>query len=287
MMMRAMMMMTMMMLVAVVNWQSREGLRHELAVRHSSFCIAASILSVPLLFFFFSRPVPLLFYPLGKYCFVDFSPNFVSQFFCNTIFSLFWGKYLMERPLWFRALGFWSNRSQMSIQEDSFSVFINQSTQVEFFFFLMPWHSTEAIIDVCVRTHTVQWHQVRQPFPEVGIGDHGLGPEEENGLRNGLSWLRPVWRPRTGFGGNYRWPKPRSVDRLLHTSKERKSKCLQSQAEARQVWSREAKSLWSQQDSICPAARQLLAGNTYLAVKAKHFRQAELFVLLDIGICLS
>ena len=70
---------------------------------------------------------------------------------------------------------------------------------------------------------------------------------------------------------------PRSVDRLLHTSKQRKSKCLQSQAEARQVWSREAKSLWSQQDSICPAARQLLAGDTYLAVKAEHFRQAELF----------
>ena len=90
----------------------------------------------------------------------------------------------------------------MSIQEDSFSVLINQLTQVEFFFFLMPSHSTEAIIDVCVRTHTVQWHQVRQPFPEVGIGDHGLGPEEENGLRNGLDWLRPVWRPRTGVGGN-------------------------------------------------------------------------------------
>ena len=71
---------------------------------------------------------------------------------------------------------------------------------------------------------------------------------------------------------------PRSVDRLLHTSKQRKSKCLQSQAEARQVWSREAKSLWSQQDSICPAARQLLAGDTYLAVKAEHFRQAELFL---------
>ena len=71
---------------------------------------------------------------------------------------------------------------------------------------------------------------------------------------------------------------PRSVDRLLHTvSKQRKSKCLQSQVEARQVWSREAKSLWSQQDSICPAARQLLAGDTYLAVKAEHFRQAELF----------
>ena len=72
---------------------------------------------------------------------------------------------------------------------------------------------------------------------------------------------------------------PRSVDRLLHTvSKQRKSKCLQSQVEARQVWSREAKSLWSQQDSICPAARQLLAGDTYLAVKAEHFRQAELFL---------
>ena len=53
----------------------------------------------PSAFLSFSRPVPLLFYPLGKYCFVDFSPNFVSQFFCNTIFSLFWGKYLMERPL--------------------------------------------------------------------------------------------------------------------------------------------------------------------------------------------
>ena len=75
---------------------------------------------------------------------------------------------------------------------------------------------------------------------------------------------------------------PRSVDRLLHTvSKQRKSKCLQSQAEARQVWSREAKSLWSQQDSICPAARQLLAGDTYLAVKAEHFRQAELFCLVE------
>ena len=53
--MMMMLMMMMMMLVAVANWQSREGLRHELAVRHSSFCIAASILSVP-----------LLFYPLGK-----------------------------------------------------------------------------------------------------------------------------------------------------------------------------------------------------------------------------
>ena len=30
---------------------------------------------------------------------------------------------------------------------------------------------------------------MRQPFPEVGIGDHGLGPEEENGLRNGLAQL--------------------------------------------------------------------------------------------------
>ena len=52
---------------------------------------------------------------------------------------------------------------------------------------------------------------------------------------------------------------------------------MQSQAEARQVWSREAKSLWSQQESICPAARQLLAGDTYLAVRAGHFSQAELF----------
>ena len=131
---------------------------------------------------------------------------------------------------------------------------------------------------------------MRQPFPEVGIGDHGLGPEEENGLRNGLSWLRPVWRPRTGFEGNYRWPRTevgRPAPTQLHTSKRRKSKCLQSQAEARQVWSREAKSLWSQQDSICPAARQLLAGDTYLAVPAEHFRQAKLFVLLNIGICLS
>ena len=93
-----------------------------------------------------------------------------------------------------------------------------------------------------------------------------------------LSWLRPVWRPRTGFGGNYRWPRT-EVGRPApeHVSKQRTSKCLQSQAEARQVWSREAKSLWSQQDSICPAARQLLAGDTYLAVKAEHFRQAELF----------
>ena len=143
----------------------------------------------------------------------------------------------------------------------------------------MPSHSTEAIIDVCVRTHTVQWHQVRQPFPEVGIGDHGLGPEQENGLRNGLAQLaQTCLETKNRLGGNHRWPKPRSVDRLLHhTSKRRKSKCLQSQAEARQVWSREAKSLWSQQDSICPAARQLLAGKTYLAVKAEHFRQAELF----------
>ena len=45
------------------------------------------------------------------------------------------------------------------------------------------------------------------PLSEVGIGGHGLGPEEENGLRNGLGRLRPVWRPRTGFGGNYRWPR--------------------------------------------------------------------------------
>ena len=146
----------------------------------------------------------------------------------------------------------------------------------------MPWHSIEAIIDVCVRTHTVQWYQVRQPFPEVGIGDHGLGPEEENGLRNGLSGSDLSGDQEPDLEGIAVGQEPRSVDRLLHTvSKQRKSKCLQSQAEARQVWSREAKSLWSQQDSICPAARQLLAGDTYLAVKAEHFRQAELFCLVE------
>ena len=126
---------------------------------------------------------------------------------------------------------------------------------------------------------------MRLPLSEVGIGGHGLGPEEENGLRNGLGRLRPVWRPRTGFGGNYRWTRTEvgrpALEKCLHTSKRRKTKCLQSQAEARQVWSREAKSLWSQQDSICPAARQLLAGDTYLAVKAEHFRQAELFCLVE------
>ena len=166
----------------------------------------------------------------------------------------------------------------MSTQEDSFSVLINQSTQVEFFFFLMPWHSTEAIIDVCVRTlySGIGWGCLFQKLASVAMA---LGRRRKTASEMAsLSWLRPVWRPRTGFGGNHRWPKPRSVDRLLHTvSKQRKSKCLQSQAEARQVWSREAKSLWSQQDSICPAARQLLAGDTYLAVKAEHFRQAELF----------
>ena len=45
---------------------------------------------------------PSAFLPIregAKYCFVDLSSNFLTQFFCNTIFSLFWGKYLRKRPL--------------------------------------------------------------------------------------------------------------------------------------------------------------------------------------------
>ena len=45
---------------------------------------------------------PSAFLPIrdgAKYCCADLSPNFVTPFFCNTIFSLFWGKYLRKRPL--------------------------------------------------------------------------------------------------------------------------------------------------------------------------------------------
>ena len=142
----------------------------------------------------------------------------------------------------------------------------------------MPWHSTEAIIDVCTYTHCTvasgeaafsrSWH--RWPWPWAGGGKR-----PQKWPRSAGSDLSGDQEP--GLEGITVGQEPRSVDRLLQISKRRKSKCLQSQAEARQVWSREAKSLWSQQDSICPAARQLLAGDTYLAVRAGHFSQAELF----------
>ena len=182
MMMMIMMMMTMMMVmmmmsmvVMMANWQSRHRPRHKLTLKHSSFWIgAASILP----------KYHWLWYTLGL---LSVQNYLVCEEETNSVRVDFW---------------FWGGEGVFPPLQPLPSISLFCQLLLSFipnFFGDIVQSGT-----VCV-----QWlvkYTLVTTRKEVGIGDHGLGAEEENGLRTGLRPDRSGLVARGCWKKELAWP---------------------------------------------------------------------------------